>query len=113
GPEGVLRLVPIQHRVGMIAVRDDNLKQGWLARNMVRLPHIGKAGVGNSKLSGASSKKTDVQAVLFPWHAVKVVTNSEVQREIWANLPIVFEERTPFILVIVLDPRDWLESLFR
>ena len=54
-----------------------------------------------------------MQTALFPWHTVIVITHAEIECEIRTNLPIVFEECSPFILVVVLNPNERRECRIR
>src|SRR5216117_2045295 len=103
----------IEQHVRMVGVLACKLKLRWLTGNMSGLPHIGNARAGNSKQSGASSNRSRIHAVLFPRRAVKVVAHSKVQCETRPNLPIVFEECAPFVLVVILNPNRRCEGLIR
>src|SRR5438067_4850395 len=64
------------------------------------LIHIGEALSGNAEDSrSAASNDASCKALLIPRHAVVFVTHADVQCEIPADLPVVFEERAPFVLV--------------
>src|SRR5262249_49499176 len=94
-------------------VLPDKRQQRRGTGKMSRLPHVGKTGPGNPEQGGRTSGGRDIQAVLLPRYTIKVVPDTEVQREIGPDFPIVFEERAPLILVIVLDAGYRLEDLLR
>src|SRR5437870_9066112 len=97
----------------MSGVLPGELKQSGLARNSSGLSHVCKARAGNPEESGGPANRSGVHAVLFPRHAVKVIADADVERKTRANLPIVFEEGAPFILVIILNPNGRCEVLIR
>src|SRR5438874_1664700 len=97
----------------MRRVLTHKLELRGLTGEMSGLPHIGKARARNSEQSSCAANRRGVQTILFPWHTVKVIADSNIQREIGTHLPIVFEERAPLILVKLFDPGSGFESLLR
>src|SRR5687767_15945416 len=96
----------------MVGVLAYKLKDGRLARHTSRLPHVGKARSRNPEQACRSANGLGIASLRFPWHTVKVVAHSQVQREIRTNFPIVFEECSPFVLMKFLEPVLRFEDRF-
>src|SRR5262249_27956410 len=101
GPE-VVPVVLVPWRLRVRRVFAGELDRGHRTFRDSRLPHIPKTGSGDSKQSCGSSNRQNLRAVFLPGHAVVVVAHSEVQRQVRTNLPVIFEERPEFVLMVVL-----------
>src|SRR5207249_3185545 len=84
-------------------ILSDGLKAGERTREMARLPHIGETLARNSPEPCASADRLGHQPLPFIRYAVKLVAHTDVERESGTDFPIVFDERTPLILMPVFQ----------
>src|SRR5690349_2656275 len=68
---------------------------------MFGLIHIGKARTRNPEQAGASSHRTAHEAIAIVRYTIEVVPQADIQSQTRSNLPFVFEECSPLILMVV------------
>src|SRR6188474_284765 len=99
----VIPVVVVEERIRVRRILARKLQVGGLARDSTGLPEIGDAGTRYAEQSGRTAYGYRVKPVLLIGHTVVVVTKPDVDREIVSELPVVFEEDAPLVLVEVFD----------
>ena len=104
-------VVDLPVRVRRVLARE--LDTGQRTVHVSGFPKGIEAGPRNPEQRGLASDRRRHQTPALVRYAIVVVAEAEVEGKIGSDLPIVLEERAPFILMEITPPRNQLERCIR